>query len=200
MMSGIYAFFNLCINTGNLILTVGKCENRERRLKEYKVYNAGTIFHFFKEVPINQLRKEEKKLIKLLKKNGYKLFKTSQEQFIVEDETKTEKLLSEYKDKMINKPFKNIDYNVATLDGENLDIRDFRPKSDFMPGEIAMTIRKAGLGEEYRKVVTRFIPNGKSITELSKPEKKFIDEKSWDVWQAAVKNTEYKYKQKKGPF
>ena len=41
-----------------------------------------------------------------------KLFKTSQEQFIVEDRTKTEKLLSEYKDKMINKPFKNIDYNV----------------------------------------------------------------------------------------
>ena len=44
-----------------------------------------------------------------------------------------------------------------------------------------MTIRKAGLGEEYRKVFTRFIPNGKGITELSKPEKKYIDEKSWDV-------------------
>ena len=47
-----------------------------------------------------------------------------------------------------------------------------------------MTIRKAGLGEEYRKVFTRFITNGKGITELSKPEKKYIDEKSWDVWQA----------------
>ena len=151
-------------------------------------------------MPINRLRKEEKKLIKLLQKNGYKLFKTSQEQFIVEDRIKTEKLLSEYKDKMINKPFKNIDYNVATLDGEVLDIRNLRPKSDFMPGEIAMTIRKAGLGEEYRKVFTRFIPNGKGITELSKPEKKYIDEKSWDVWQAATKNALYEYKQKKGPF
>ena len=200
MMSGIYAFFSFCINTGYLILTVGKCEDRKRRLAEYKVYNAGTIFHFFKEVPINQLRKQEKRLIKLLKKNGYKLFKTSQEQFIVEDKTKIEKLLYEYKDKMINKPFKNIDYNVSTLDGENLDIRNLRPKSDFMPGEIAMTIRKAGLGEEYRKVVTRFIPNGKSITELSKPEKKFIDEKSWDVWQAATKNALYESKRKKGPF
>ena len=151
-------------------------------------------------MPINQLRKEEKKLIKLLQKKGYKLFKTSQEQFIVEDRTKTEKLLSEYKDKMINKPFKSIDYNVATLDGENLDIRNLRPPSAFMPGETAMCLRKAGLGEEYRKVMTRFIPNGKGITELSKPEPKLIDEKSWDVWQAAVKNTEYKYKQKKGPF
>ncbi len=200
MMSGIYAFFSFCINTGCLILTVGKCENRKRRLAEYRVGNAGIVFHFFKEVPINQLRKEEKKLIKLLQKKGYKLFKTSQEQFIVEDRTKTEKLLSEYKDKMINKPFKSIDYNVATLDGENLDIRNLRPPSAFMPGETAMCLRKAGLGEEYRKVMTRFIPNGKGITELSKPEPKLIDEKSWDVWQAAVKNTEYKYKQKKGPF
>ena len=160
-MSGVYAFFSFCINTGYLILTVGNCQNRKRRLAEYRIGNAGIIFNFFKEVPINRLRKEEKKLIKLLQKNGYKLFKTSQEQFIVEDRIKTEKLLSEYKDKMINKPFKNIDYNVATLDGEVLDIRNLRPKSDFMPGEIAMTIRKAGLGEEYRKVFTRFIPNGK---------------------------------------
>ncbi len=200
MMSGVYAFFSFCINTGYLILTVGNCQNRKRRLAEYRIGNAGIIFNFFKEVPINRLRKEEKKLIKLLQKNGYKLFKTSQEQFIVEDRIKTEKLLSEYKDKMINKPFKNIDYNVATLDGEVLDIRNLRPKSDFMPGEIAMTIRKAGLGEEYRKVFTRFIPNGKGITELSKPEKKYIDEKSWDVWQAATKNALYEYKQKKGPF
>ena len=79
-------------------------------------------------------------------------------------------------------------------------IRNLRPPSAFMPGETAMCLRKAGLGEEYRKVMTRFIPNGKGITELSKPAAKLIDEKSWDVWQAAVKNTEYKYKQKKGPF
>ena len=199
-MSGIYAFFNLCINTGSLILTVGKCENRKRRLGEYKVYNAGTIFHYFKEVPKNQLLKEEKKLIKLLKKNGYKLFKTSQEQFVIEDKIKTEELLSTYMSLSINKPFKGIDYNVATLDGDVEDIRNLRPKSDFIPGEIAMTLRKAGLGEEYRKVFTRFIPNGKGITELTKPEKKSIDEKAWRVWQAATKNAEYKYKQKKGPF
>ena len=197
----LYDVENVALNnTGCLILTVGKCENRKRRLAEYRVGNAGIVFHFFKEVPINQLRKEEKKLIKLLQKKGYKLFKTSQEQFIVEDRTKTEKLLSEYQDKIINKPFKKIDYNVATLDGENLDIRNLRPPSAFMPGETAMCLRKAGLGEEYRKVMTRFIPNGKGITELSKPAPKLIDEKSWDVWQAAVKNTEYKYKQKKGPF
>ena len=66
-------------------------------------------------MPINP-KKRRKKLIKLLQKNAYKLFKTSHEQFIVEDRIKTEKLLSEYKDKMINKPFKNIDYNVLTLD------------------------------------------------------------------------------------
>ena len=63
-------------------------------------------------------------------------------------------MLSEYKDKMINKPFKNIDYNVATLDAEVLDIRNLRPKSDFYASEIAMTIRKAGLRKNI--VFTRF--------------------------------------------
>jgi len=198
--SGIYAFFGFCINNGCFILTVGRCENKEKRLAGYRVTNAGIIFNFFKEVPLNQLRKEEKKLIKYFKKCGYKLFKNSLEQFIVKDKTKTEELLTEYMGLPVNKPFKNIDYNVATLDGENLDIRNLRPKSDFIPGEIAMTITEAGLGEEYRKVMTRFIPNGKGITELSKPEKKYIDEKSWDVWQTATKNALYEYKQKKGPF
>ena len=78
MMSGIYAFFSFCINTGCLILTVGKCENRKRRLAEYRVGNAGIVFHFFKEVPINQLRKEEKKLIKLLQKNNMNFYLQAQ--------------------------------------------------------------------------------------------------------------------------
>ena len=52
----------------------------------------------------------------------------------------------------------------------------------------------------YTGQIKNGIPNGKGITELSKPEKKYIDEKSWDVWQAATKNALYEYKQKKGPF
>jgi len=51
-VSGIYAFFHIDINTGWLIITIGKCENKKERLKDYRVYNAGTIFHYFKEVPL----------------------------------------------------------------------------------------------------------------------------------------------------
>jgi len=199
-VSGIYAFFLIDINTGWLIITIGKCEDKEKRLKDYRVGNAGTIFHYFKEVPKNQLTREENKLKNFLKKNGLKLFEKAHEQFIVEDEIKTRELLNEYLGKEINKPFKNIDYNVATLDGETLDIRNLRPMSDFIPGELAMTTTKAGLGEKYRKVTTRFVPNGKGITELTKPEPKYIDEKAWDVWQAATKNALFEHKQKKGPF
>ena len=200
MMSGIYAFFQFSFNTNLLILTVGKCDNKKKRIAGYRITDAGIEFHYFKEVPKNQLRKEEKRLIKFLKNNGLKLYKNAQEQFVIEDKIKTEELLSDYMSLSINKPFKDIDYNVSTLDGDVEDIRNHRPTSAFIPGEPAMTTTKAGLGEKYRKVKTRFIPNGKGITQLTKPELKFIDEKSWDVWQAARMDALYEYKQKKGPF
>ena len=196
--SGIYAFFTIDFDTGKLILTVGKCEDKEKRLAVYRVTNAGINFHYFKKVPINQLRKEEKSLIKYFKKCGYKLFKNAQEQFLVDNESITRELLSEHMSLSINKDYKNIDYNVSTLDGEVFDIRNIRPMSDFIPGETAMTVTAAGLGEEYRKVTTRYIPNGKGITKLNKPEKKYIDERSWNVWQAATKNA--LHEEEKGPF
>tara|TARA_A100001011_G_C13919321_1_gene678438 strand:- start:59 stop:658 length:600 start_codon:yes stop_codon:yes gene_type:complete len=196
--SGIYAFFFNDFDTGKLILTVGKCEDKEKRLASYRVTNAGINFHYFKKVPINQLRKEEKSLIKYFKKCGYKLFKNSQEQFLVDNESITRELLSERMSLSINKDYKNIDYNVSTLDGENFDIRNTRPSCDFIPGEDAMTVTAAGLGEKYRKVMTRYVPNGKEIIKLDNPEKKVISEKGWDVWQAATKNA--LHKQRKGPF
>ncbi len=206
-MSGIYAFFNWCYNTNKLILTIGKSKNKKERLKEYRVYNAGTIFHYFKKVPINQLRKEETKLKNFLKKNGHKLFLTAIEQFIVEDKIKTEELLTEYLGKPINKSYKNKSFNVSTLFG-NEDIRNLTPMSDFTPGETAMPTTKRGLAEKYRPVYTIMIPNGKGLKELSKLEPKLIDKNSWDTWQCCERTCEYKFangignfkNRKTGPF
>mgnify|MGYP000102941403 CR=1 FL=1 len=60
--SGIYAFFTIDFDTGKLILTVGRCEDKEKRLAIYRITNAGINFHYFKKVPINQLIKVAPKL------------------------------------------------------------------------------------------------------------------------------------------
>tara|TARA_Y100000004_G_C8780642_1_gene354820 strand:- start:43 stop:672 length:630 start_codon:yes stop_codon:yes gene_type:complete len=76
---------------------------------------------------------------------------------------------------------KNIDYTVNTLYGEQ-DIRDLRPKSDFLIGEDAMIQTEAGVGEDYRKVWTWM---NKQMQKLETPEHWHIDDKSWKTWVMA---------------
>ena len=76
---------------------------------------------------------------------------------------------------------KNINYTVNTLYGEQ-DIRDLRPKSDFLIGEDAMIKTEAGGGETYRKVWTYM---NKSMKKLTVPEHWYIDPKSWAIWVMA---------------
>ena len=76
---------------------------------------------------------------------------------------------------------KNIDYTVNTLFGQQ-DIRDLRPKSDFLIGEDAMIQTEAGVGEDYRKVWTWM---NKQMQKLETPEHWHIDDKSWKTWVMA---------------
>ena len=76
---------------------------------------------------------------------------------------------------------KNIDYTINTLFGQQ-DIRDLRPKSDFLIGEDAMIQTEAGVGETYRKVWTWM---NKQMQKLETPEHWHIDDKSWKTWVMA---------------
>ena len=76
---------------------------------------------------------------------------------------------------------KNIDYTINTLFGQQ-DIRDLRPKSDFLIGEDAMIQTEAGVGEDYRKVWTWM---NKQMQKLETPEHWHIDDKSWKTWVMA---------------
>jgi hypothetical protein len=197
-MIGIYAFFHIDFDTGKLLLTVGKTIDDEDRVGRYKVTNANISFHYFKKVPSNQLKKAETKLIDILKVAGYKLWKNSREQFIVDDEKITRQFLSEQMECLDTVRNSKIDFNYATLDGEVKDLRNDRPKSDFIPGELAMTISKAGLKERYRKVKTRYVHNGTKLIQFDTLKSKLIDKKAWMIWQCAFKTATFK--QEKGPF
>lgn len=76
---------------------------------------------------------------------------------------------------------KKINYDVGTIYGTE-DIRDLRPKSDFLVGEDAMISTEAGVGEEYRKVWTYM---NKGMKKLTVPEHWHIDPKSWKTWLMA---------------
>ena len=198
IVSGIYGFFQWDYDSGKLILNVGKCENKEERTGDYRGTNAQINFHYFKEVPVNQLSKAEGNIKTTLRKLGYKQWGNSTEQFIVDDEVVTRQFLSEHMSLSINKNYKDIDYEYNTLDGETKDIRDNRKNCSFIPRLLAMITTKAGLNEKLRYVKTWFLPDGHKINELENIKSAAISKEGWDVWQCGYKTA--KHEQKKGPF
>ena len=197
-MSGIYAFFNICPYTLRWILTVGKCENKESRLSDYRTTLASIEFNFFQEIPKSLLHRKEQELIRLLKKR-YDVHRNSLEQFIIggdgERDVETNFLL-EHMNKLETKgDSKHVDYKYIDVYGEVGDIRDNRDKCTFMPGQLAMITTKAGPNEKQRHVYTKFITDGQGLIELDQPTKKPISKPAWDVWQCATKTALHKPKE-----
>ena len=197
-MIGIYGFFQIDFDSGTKIINVGKCEDKEKRTDDYRGTNAKINFHYFKEVPLNQLKKAEDNIKDELRKLGYKQWGNSREQFIVDDEVVTRQILSEYMSLSINNNYKHIDYEYNTLYGETKDIRDNRKNCAFIPRLLAMITTKVGLNEKLRYVKTLFLPNGSGINKLDDIKSVPISKDGWDVWQCAIKTATFK--QEKGPF
>jgi len=195
-LTGLYVFFSIDYETGQLILTMGKCKNEKNRMDAYKVTNANIVFHYFKKYALNELVKAEAELKNTFKKAGYKKWKTSDEQFIVEDETKTREFLSTFMETLhTRKNIKNINYNVSTLEDNTTDIRDIRPPCTFLAGETAMVVTEAGKGEGYRKIPLKFITttSGK-VKELPKTISVAISSKAWSIIQCMRKQEKYNIK------
>ena len=196
ILTGLYVFFSIDYETNQLILTMGKCKNQKKRLGAYKVANANIVFNFFKKYALNELVKAEAELKNIFKKAGYKKWKTSNEQFIVEDETKTREFLSTFMETLhTRKNIKDINYNVSTLGNDTTDIRDIRPPCTYLAGETAMVVTKAGKGEGYRKIPMKFITatSGK-IKELPKTISVHISTKLWPFVQCMRLQEKYNRK------
>ena len=196
ILTGLYVFFSIDYETNQLILTMGKCKNQKKRLGAYKVANANIVFHYFKKYALNELVKAEAELKKIFKDAGYKKWKTSSEQFIVEDETKTREFLSTFMEILhTRKNVKNINYNVATLGNDTTDIRDIRPPCTYLAGETAMVVTEAGEGEGYRRIRMKFISttSGK-IKELAKIISVPISSKVWPLVQCMRLQEKYNRK------
>ena len=196
ILTGVYVFFSIDYETGQLILTMGKCQDEKKRRNDYKVTNANIVFHYFKKYALNELVNAETKLKNIFKKAGYKKWKTSSEQFIVEDETKTREFLSTFMEILhTRKNVKNINYNVATLGNDTTDIRDVRPPCTYLAGETAMVVTEAGEGEVYRRIRMKFIstPSGK-IKELEKIISVPISSRAWPLVQCMRLQEKYNRK------
>ena len=204
--SGIYGFFQWDYDSDKLILNVGKCENKEERTAVYRGTNAQINFHYFKEVPVNQLSKAEGNIKTTLRKLGYKQWGNSTEQFIVDDESVTRQFLSEHMSLSVIKNYKNIDYEFGTLDEHTIggpkvlkDIRDDILNCAFIPRLLAMLTTAVGLDQSIRYVKTWFIPKGSKIIKTHNITSVPISKDAWDVWQCAYK-TAMETKRVKGPF
>ena len=73
---------------------------------------------------------------------------------------------------------KNVDYNVNTVFGKE-DVRNLRPKCDFLVGEDAMPTTKVGVGEEWRSVDV-WMTNG--LKHLDAARERNISAKAWKIW------------------
>lgn len=201
-MSGIYAFWIICPHTIRWILTIGRCENKEDRLSDYKTTCASIEFNWFQPVPKSLLHRKEQELKRLLLKKGYRLHGNSLEQFIIGDSGDrdvTENFLSEHMNKLETKgDSKHVDYKYTDLFGEVKDIRDTRKKCSFISGLLAMITTKAGLTEKQRHVKTKFKTDGQGLIELDEITSVPISKPAWDVWQCATKTA--LYEPEKGPF
>ena len=205
--SGIYGFFQRDYDSnGTLILNVGKCENKKERTKTYRGTNAQINFHYFKEVPVNQISIAEEIIKTKLKNLGYKQWGNSTEQFIVDDESVTRQLLSEHMSLSVIKNCKNIDYEFGTLDEHTIggpkvikDIRDDILNCAFIPRLLAMLTTAVGLDQSIRYVKTWFVPKGNKIIKTHNITSVPISKEGWDVWQCGFK-TAMETKKVKGPF
>jgi hypothetical protein len=168
--SGIYAFTSFDYKAGVFILITGKCENKLNRLSDYRVTNANTEFDFFLSVPLNQLLKKEREFQKQLKQI-YPTWKNSPEQFVL-GESKSDlnnaiRILEEDIKMPVNKtsPQKLHEYHRATLDGEVVDSRDFRPMCGFIPGQVAHLKGKVNEPNRFRTRKTFATFDGNKIIE-----------------------------------
>ena len=201
--SGIYAFFHYDFKEGVFILTTGKTEDKIEREKDYQTTNSNITFDFFKPVKINFLSSEEKKFQKNLHKSGLEYWKNSKEQFVV-GETKehmlqVENLILETLEKVKSKSrdVKGVQYKYPVLFDEygNLtdgtfveDIRDKREKCFFIPGQDAMILNKAGVGEKHRKILTKYVLKGKKLKKLDRPKYVPVCNLAWDMLRVFMAN------------
>ena len=191
MIAWLYGFFQLDMKSGIYFLTVGKTKDKKERVDRYKTTNANITFEYLKEVKPNYLTKAEGDLLEHLKKH-YKLWKTSTEQFeigtTIEDVQKAEKILLEVMEKVKTKgvDHKKVDYNRGNLplngsDYGVVDIRDYRPPCDMIPGKVSMIMKKAGAYESPRTYLTKYILQGRKIVKLDTPKRFNISNEAWDV-------------------
>jgi len=198
--SGIYGFFTYDWKTGTFILTTGRAENKTRREKDYRITNANIEFDFWSPVEKKHLVREEKKIQKLLFNSGFKYWKNSIEQFEIgrtkDDLIRVENVLSEcfYKLNSYRKNFQSIQYEIGVLFDENgnlggeVDVRKLRKKCDFIPGEEAMIVNKAGYKEKTRKYLTKYKKEGRRLVELEQPVYVNVSNKAWDIIQIVQNN------------
>jgi len=169
--SGLYGFVQPWFEDGKhfIILTIGKAKNKKKRIVGYRTTNAAIEFTYWQDVPVNYLTKREGQLKSQLAKI-YPTWKNSVEQFVIEesdepiDLEKYRTCLSEDINLPISKlsPQKMTDYFRATLDGEVVDSRDFRPNCDIIPGEIAQ-LKDKDLREPFRTRKTYATLEGNKI-------------------------------------
>ena len=198
--SGIYGFYTYDWKTGTFILTTGRAENKKKREDSYRVTNANIEFDFWSPVEIKHLVREEKRIQKLLFNKGFKYWKNSIEQFEIgkttDDLLKVEDILLEcfYKIKSYRKKHKDIQYEYGVLFDENgnvggtVDVRKIRKKCDFIPGEEAMIVNKAGYKERTRKYLTKYKKEGRRLVELEQPVYVNVSNKAWDIIQIVQSN------------
>ena len=182
----LYGFFQYDMFEKVYILVIGKTEDKEDRVKKYRTTNANISFSHLKEVGHNYLTEAEGELKTYLRKY-YPTWKNSTEQFVVgdslDDVYKAEKILEEKLETVKTKgvDHKNVDYKRGTLFGEVVDIRDFRPPCDMIPGKVSMIMRKAGAYESPRTYLTKYILKGRKILKLDTPKRFNISNEAWDV-------------------
>jgi len=168
--SGLYLFFQYCWRSNAWILITGRCEDKESRLGDYRVGLASTEFDYFIPTPKNKLKSHEKKLQKLLAES-YPTHKNSIEQFVigdtVDERDSAMSFLSEDMKLPINEPSpqKLHEYYRATLDGDVIDTRDFRPKCDLIPGETAQLNNKVNEPNKFRPMKTYVTLEGNKLIE-----------------------------------
>ena len=89
---------------------------------------------------------------------------------------------------------KDVDYKVNTLFGEE-DVRNLRPKCDFLTGEDAMPITAAGVGEKWRSV-NAWMTN--DLKHLDAAEKMNISAKAWKIWCMAKGSSRREEEERQG--
>lgn len=200
-LTGVYTFFYKDMDN-RVCCKVGKTSSRKNRIDEHLTSCAGLTEGPFFTCLVKEVNTLEAHVLDLFRKRFESIRK---ETFIIGDDlTKLETLNMI---KSILPPdllatmrtakrtdVKDVDYKVNTLFGEE-DVRNLRPKCDFLTGEDAMPITAAGVGEKWRSV-NAWMTN--DLKHLDASEKLNISVKAWKIWCMAKASSRREEEERQG--